>query len=109
MMQYSRTDTYNAVCKLARHMTSATQVYYDAMLRMMKYVDDTSIRGLVLNPTQKWNENKEHESLSVVEVIPTMQKIRRCKRPYPDTGCTFGRCNCYVQEFNAEVCCTISL
>ncbi len=31
------------------------------MLRMMKYVDDTSDRGLVQNPTQKWDGNKEHE------------------------------------------------
>jgi hypothetical protein len=61
MMQYSRPDTYNAVCNLARHMTSATQVHYDAMLRMMKNVDDTSDRGLVLNPTRKWDENKEHK------------------------------------------------
>jgi len=30
------------------------------MLRMMKYVDDTSDRGLVLNPTRKWDGNKEH-------------------------------------------------
>ncbi len=59
MMQYSRPDTYNAVRDLARHMT--TQVHYDAMLRMMKYVDDTSDRGLVLNPTRKWDGNKEHE------------------------------------------------
>ncbi len=42
MMQYSRPDTYNAVCDLARHMTRATQVHYDAMLRMIKYVYDTS-------------------------------------------------------------------
>ncbi len=42
-------------------MTHAMQVHYDAMLRMMKYVDDTSDRGLVLNPTQKWNGNKEHK------------------------------------------------
>ncbi len=61
MMQYSRPDTYNAVRDLARHMTKATQVHYDAMLRMMKYVDDTSDRGLVLNPTRKWDGNKEHE------------------------------------------------
>jgi hypothetical protein len=61
MMQYSQPDTYNAVCDLARHMTKATQVHYDAMLRMMKYVDDTSDRGLVLNPTRKWDGNKEHE------------------------------------------------
>ncbi len=42
-------------------MTKATQVHYDAMLRMMKYVDDTSDRGLVLNPTRKWDRNKEHK------------------------------------------------
>ncbi len=53
MMQYSRPDTYNAVRDLARHMTKATQVHYDAILRLMKYVDDTSDRGLVLNPTRK--------------------------------------------------------
>jgi hypothetical protein len=61
MMQYSRPDMYNAVCNLAKHMTGTTQVHYDAMLRMMKYVDDTSDKGLVLNPMQKWNGNKEHE------------------------------------------------
>jgi hypothetical protein len=42
-------------------MTHATQVHYDRMLRVMKYVDDTSDRGLVLNPTQKWNGSKDHE------------------------------------------------
>jgi hypothetical protein len=31
------------------------------MLRLMKYVDDTSDRGMVLNPTRKWDGNKEHE------------------------------------------------
>jgi len=61
MMQYSRPDTYNAVHNLARHVTKVTQVHYDAMLRMMKYVDDTSDRGLVLNPMRKWDGNKEHE------------------------------------------------
>jgi hypothetical protein len=61
MMQCSRPDTYSTVCDLARHMTSATQVHMDAMLRLMKYVDDTSDRGLVLNPTQKWDGSKDHE------------------------------------------------
>jgi hypothetical protein len=61
MMQYSRPDTYNAVHYLARHMTCATQVHYDAMLRMMKYADDTSDRGLVLNLRRKWDGSKEHE------------------------------------------------
>jgi hypothetical protein len=42
-------------------MTCATQVHYDAMLRVMKYVDDMSDRGCVLNLTRKWNGSKEHE------------------------------------------------
>jgi hypothetical protein len=33
----------------------------DAMLRLMKYVDDTIDRGLVLNPMQKWDGSKDHE------------------------------------------------
>ena len=49
MMQYSQPDTYNAVHDLARHMARVTQVHYDALLRMMKNVDDMSERGLVLN------------------------------------------------------------
>ena len=44
MMQYSRPDTNNSVRHLVRHMTSAIQVHYDAMLRMTKYDDDTSDR-----------------------------------------------------------------
>jgi hypothetical protein len=51
MMQYSWPDTYNAVCDLARHMTSATQVHMDSMLRLMRYVDDIRDRGLVLSRT----------------------------------------------------------
>jgi len=87
MMQYSRPDTFNAVRDLARHMTKATQVQFDAMLRMVKYVDDTSDRGLVLNPTRKWDGNKEHEFSSLAgRAILTMQKIRRRERASPDTG-----------------------
>jgi hypothetical protein len=61
MMQYSWPDTYNAVCDLARHMTSAMQVHMDSMLRLMKYIDNTRDRGLVLNPTRKWDGSKDHE------------------------------------------------
>jgi hypothetical protein len=61
MMQYSRPSTYNAVHDLARHMTSATQVHMDTMLRLMKYVNDTSDRGLVSNPMQKWDSSNDHE------------------------------------------------
>jgi hypothetical protein len=61
MMQYSRPDTYTAVRNLVRLMMSATQVHYDAMLRMMKYVDDISDKGLVLNQMRKWNGSKDHE------------------------------------------------
>jgi hypothetical protein len=42
-------------------MTSVTQVHMDAMLRLMKYVDNTRDRGLVLNPTQMWDGSKDHE------------------------------------------------
>jgi hypothetical protein len=42
-------------------MTRATEVHYDAMLRMMKYDDDMSDRGLILNPTRKWNGSKNHK------------------------------------------------
>jgi hypothetical protein len=51
MMHYSRPDTYNAVRDLVRQMTSATQVHMDAMLRLMKYVDNTKDSGLVLKST----------------------------------------------------------
>jgi hypothetical protein len=86
MMQYSRPDTYNAVRDLARHMTSATQVHMDAMLRLMKYVDDTRDRGLVLNPMQKWDGSKTMSLSLAEEVILTMQKTRRPDRASPDTG-----------------------
>jgi len=46
---------------LARHMTCATQVHYDAMLRVMKYVENICDRGRVLNLTRKLNESKEHK------------------------------------------------
>jgi hypothetical protein len=49
-MQYSQPDSHNAVRDLARHMTILAQVHMDAILRLMKYVDDTSNRGFVLNP-----------------------------------------------------------
>jgi len=67
-------------------MPRATQVHYDAMLRMMKYVDDMSDRGLVPNPKRKWNGKKEHKFIMVAKVILTMQKICRHERASPDTG-----------------------
>ncbi len=68
----------NDVRNLARHMTFVTQVHYDAMLRMMKYVDDTSDRGLVLNLTRKWNGSKEHEFIirgGIHKKISALEKI----------------------------------
>ncbi len=61
MMQYSWPDIYQMVRDLARHMGLATEVHWDAMFRMMKYVCDTKERGLTLNPTQKWDGGKDHE------------------------------------------------
>jgi hypothetical protein len=61
MMQYSWPGTYKAVYKLARHMTVAMQVHFDAMLRMMKNINNTNDRGLVLNPMQKCIGSEDHE------------------------------------------------
>ncbi len=61
MMQYLWPDTYNTVQDFARHMTAAMQVHFDAILRMMKYFDDTNDRGLVLNPMRKCNASKDHD------------------------------------------------
>jgi hypothetical protein len=85
-MQYSRPDTYDAVCDSARHMTCATQVHYDAMLRMMKYVYNTMERGLVLNPTQNWDGSKEHKFIisglcdsNYTKDSQTGKSISRCR------------------------------
>jgi hypothetical protein len=55
---------YNTICILERLMAVAMQGHFDAMLRMMKYVDDTNNRGLVLNKMQKWNGSKCHEFIN---------------------------------------------
>ncbi len=87
MMQYSQPDTYNAICNLARHMTVAMQGHFDAMLRMMKYVDNTGDRGLTQNQMQKWNRSKDHEFIiSSQSDSNYMQKIHRCNRAPLDTG-----------------------
>ncbi len=77
MMQYSRPDTYNAVCDLARHMTSATQVHMDAMVRLMKYMNSTRDRGWRLTQCKSGMEVKTTSLSLAKEVIPTMQKTRR--------------------------------
>jgi hypothetical protein len=53
MMQYSRPDTYNSVRDLARHMTCAIQVHMDAMLKLMKYINDTSEKRFGIKPNVK--------------------------------------------------------
>jgi hypothetical protein len=85
MMQYSWPDTYNAVRDLARHMTSAMQVHMDAISRLMKYVDDTRDRGLVLNP-KKWDGSKDHEIIisrrsdsNYAKDMQTRKSISRCR------------------------------
>ena len=57
-MRWSRPDIYNGVRDLARHMTSASQVHYDAMIYLMRYCTATPDRGLLLSPTRVWNGNK---------------------------------------------------
>jgi hypothetical protein len=82
MMQYLRPDIYQVVQDLARHMGSATKLHLDAMFRMMKYASNMNERGLTLNPTQKWDDSKDHKLLLMVEAIWTMQKTRRHERVF---------------------------
>ncbi len=56
MMQYSWPDISQMVRDLARRMSAATRVHWDAMFCMMKYAC-----GLPLNPTRKWDGSKDHE------------------------------------------------
>jgi hypothetical protein len=85
MMQYSRPDTYNAVRNLARHITLATQEHFDAMLRIMRYVDDTNDIGFQIQCNSGMGAKTMSLSL-VVELTPIMQMICRHERASLDTG-----------------------
>ncbi len=87
MMQYLCPDIYQAVQDLVRHMGSATKLNLDAMFRMMKYISNTNERGLTLNPTWKWDGNKDHGFNIIGRSIQTMQKTCRHERVLPVILC----------------------
>jgi hypothetical protein len=55
VMRWSRPDILNAVRETSRFMSGANEAQYKAVYRVMKYCADTPNRGLVLNPTGKWD------------------------------------------------------
>ena len=48
MMQWSRPDIFNAVCRLARHMTASREAHVRALMTLIRYITSTENRGLVL-------------------------------------------------------------
>jgi hypothetical protein len=73
---------------------------------------DASDRDLVLNPTWKWNGNKDHEFVMNGQSdsnYATDNQTWMTKEHLSIHHGTIGRCTCDVQEFNTEVCHTISL
>ena len=55
MMQWSRPEMWNAVRELSRRMSKCNKAHTKAMLRAMKYCQDTKDQGWVLKPTRRWN------------------------------------------------------
>ena len=60
VMQYSLPQTYNAVRDLARHMAKPADKHMKAMLHCMKHCAERPNRGLVLQPTRKWDGTDKH-------------------------------------------------
>jgi hypothetical protein len=60
-MQYSKSETYNAVQNLSQHMHEATKDHYKAMLCVLKYSVNIANQGLVLKPNRKWDGSQTHE------------------------------------------------
>ena len=58
VMQYSLSQTYNAVRDLARHMSQPAPKHMKAMLHCTKHCADRPNRGLVLKPDTKWDGSK---------------------------------------------------
>ena len=61
MMKWTRPEVLNAVGELSRFMSGATDSHMRAMYRALKYCVRTPNRGLLLNPTMKWDGNPDFE------------------------------------------------
>ena len=53
IMQWYHPDTFNAVYRLARHMTVPREAYIQALMTLIRYMISTENRGLVLAPKEK--------------------------------------------------------
>jgi hypothetical protein len=61
MMKWTRPEILNAVRELSRFMAGATRAHMNAMYRTMKYCVSTPKRGLMLQPTMKWDGDPNFE------------------------------------------------
>ena len=55
LTRWSRPETWNAVGKLTRAVKGPSMMYYNAMLRVMKYCVDTPKRGWLLKSKRTWD------------------------------------------------------
>ncbi len=53
LVKLSRPEIANAVRELTKVLDGATESHYKAMLRVMKYIMETEVHGLTLNPKQE--------------------------------------------------------
>ncbi len=60
-MQYLRPDIAQAVQDLAQYMSCGSFKMLQAMKRCMRYVLCTREAGLLLKPSQTWNESNKHQ------------------------------------------------
>ncbi|KAL7486991.1 hypothetical protein ACHAW6_012592 [Cyclotella cf. meneghiniana] len=55
IMRWSCPDIFNAVCRLARHMTAPREAHVLALMTLTSYMISTENRGLVLAPKEIWS------------------------------------------------------
>ena len=55
MMRWSRPERWNAVRECSRRMSKASEDHVKAVLRILKYCNDTKTRGWELKPSRKWD------------------------------------------------------
>lgn len=53
MVKWSRPDIWNAVRECSRRMSECDQTHMKALLRLIKYCNDTAQRGWTLKPNGK--------------------------------------------------------
>lgn len=61
LAKWSRVEASNAVRELTKFAGVASKKHMDAMKRVMRYMLDTPNRGLLLQPTARWNGDRNFE------------------------------------------------